>query len=363
MSDAHGQPLQRDQLPFTALKPAHSYARTPPRTFNLISHKPAVLQRFQTIVAEPVAQCPAEGFYHLGHCYVYDACYVLASSLEWIADTVIDLGVADRIKTVLRDVIAGGHQRKLPPSPYKTVLIAKAGAANYGHTLTDILPKLVHIARAGFTAVRLLLPDTMQRFVGLIGAVLAELGVRTLEMEWVAPATLREAEDIYVFSPVALHNTRKSTTFLELRDVLARIYDVRFSASRRLYLRRSPTESRKIANAGDVEALFARWGFQSVYPPDLSLQQQIHLFASASHIAGGLGAGLANVGLAPQSCEVLMIDPGLGDFYFWDFSCLLGQRFNWLFAGPLAGFSFELAQGEYSVGLGELDAALQVMLG
>jgi capsular polysaccharide biosynthesis protein len=243
------------------------------------------------------------------------------------------------------------------------VLIAKAGAANYGHTLSDILPKLVNIGRAGFTAVRLLLPDTMQMFGGLIGDVLAELGVRTLEIEWVAAATLREAEDVYVFSPVALHNTRKSTTFLELHDVLARIYDVRFSASRRFYLRRSEAERRKMANAAEVDAVFARRGFEPVYPPDLPLQQQIHLFAAASHIAGGLGAGLANIGFAPPECEVVMIDPGLGDFYFWDFACLMGQRFNWVFSGPLAGYSTELAQGDYTVGLGALDAALGALLG
>jgi hypothetical protein len=353
-----GRQLQRADLPFTELKPAHSYGRTPPRLFNLHSADAGLLRGFEAQVAEPAAQCPAEGFTHFDHCYIYEACYVLAPSLEWMADSVIDYGVAEVVKPVLQDVIRGGHHRQLAPSPHKTVLIAKAGASNYGHVLTDILPKLITIGRAGFTAVRLLLPEEMRLFAGLIGDVLAHLGVQVLEIEWIVLATLHEARDVYVMSPVARHNTRKSGTFLELRYVLATIYGVAFQRDRRLYIRRSPADKRQLTNAAAVEAAFVRRGYDSIYPPDLSLAGQIHLFASASHIAGSLGAGMANIGFAPPGCEVTMLDPGIGDFYFWDLACLAGLGFNWVFSGPLVGYTVEMSLGDYGGDLSALEQAL-----
>ena len=207
---------------------------------------------------------------------------------------------------------------------------------------------------------RLLLPAEMRRFGRLATDVLAHLGVQS-ELEFVARATLHEAEDIHCFSAVARHNARKSSSFVELMDVVASAYGVRRSHSRRLYVRRGPDEHRRLANTAAVEAVFERHGYEGVFPADLPLEGQIHLFASASHVAGPLGAGLANIGFAPPECEVMMIDPGLGDYYFWDLSCVLQQRFTWLFAGPLRGYSPELAAGEYAMDAAVLETCLGAM--
>ncbi len=349
-------------MPFTELKPPHSYGRTPPNLFNLQGTNDASLRAFYYIFCHERVACPAEGYTVLDHCYIYDGCHVMTPDLEWVPDTVTDYGIAEVIKPVIQGVIQGRHHRNLDPSPFKTVVIAKAGASNYGHVLTDILPKLVNIARAGLPAIRLLLPTAMQHFAGLISALLAQAGVQA-ELEFHALATLKEARDVYLFSPVGQHNTRKSTTFLELADRLAALYNIRLERTRRIYVRRGPSDTRTLQDGQGVEALFVQRGYESVYPADLPLEQQIRLFASASHIAGAMGAGMANIGWAPPGCDVLMIDPGIGDFYFWDFSCLLSQRFNWLFAAPLTGYTPELAKNDYVVDLQLLGATLKSLYG
>ena len=347
---------------FTPLKPPHSYARTPPNLFNLRGTDDARLRAFYHLIAQESVACPAEGYTVHDHCYVYDGCFVMTPDLEWVPDTVVDYGIAETIKPVIQDVIRGRHHRALAPSPFPTVVIAKAGADNYGHVLTDILPKLVNIGRAGLPAIRLLLPTGMRHFGDLVAALLAHAGVRA-ELEWHAPATLVEARDVTVFSPVGRHNARKSTTFLELADVLCSLYGIQMERRRRLFVRRGPNDLRNLQNGGAVEAAFARHGFESVYPAELPLPEQIRLFASASHVAGAMGAGLANMGWAPPGCEVLMIDPGVGDFYFWDFGCLLSQRFDWLFAAPLRGYAPDIAQNNYDVDPDLLGTTLRSVYG
>ena len=345
---------------FTQLRAAHAYARTPPNLFNLRGADRSGLGAFYRTVGQAAVDCPAEGFVLYDHCYVYDGCYVMDPALDWVPDTVIDYGIADTIKPVIQGVIRGRHHRKLDASPLRTVVIAKAGADNYGHTLTDILPKLVNVARSGLTAIRLLLPTGMQHFAGLVTAVLARAGVRA-ELEFHAPATLVEAEGVHVFSAVAKHNTRKSATFLEFADMVCALYGITKERSRRIYVRRGAGDHRSLQPSAAVEALFARHGFEALHPAGLGVEGQVRLFASASHVAGPMGAGMANIGWAPPACDIFMVDPGIGDFYFWDLSCLLQQRFNWLFAAPYRGYSPDLSQDDFAVDLELLGATLRLV--
>ena len=349
-------------MPFTELKPPHSYRRTPPNLFNLQSADEAALRAAYYLFAHESVECPAEGYTVHEHCYIYDGCFVMDPAMEWVPDTVADYGIAETIKPVLQGVIRGRHQRMLDPSPLATVMIAKAGADNYGHTLTDILPKLVNIGRSGLSAIRLILPTGMQHFAGLVSGLLKHQGIAA-ELDFHAPATLLEARDIYVFSATSRHNTRKSTTFLELADMLCALYGIPMERSRRIYVRRGPDDIRSLGRAAAVEAAFAAHGFEAIFPASLSLEDQIRLFASASHVAGGMGAGMANIGWAPPGCDVLMIDPGIGDFYYWDFCCLLQHRFNWLFAAPLRGYSHGLAHDTFDVDPDLLGATLRSLYG
>jgi capsular polysaccharide biosynthesis protein len=60
----------------------------------------------------------------------------------------------------------------------------------------------------------------------------------------------------------------------------------------RVYLARR--RGRNIVNAAEVEAVFIEHGFTSVDPAGLTFEQQVRLFAGATHVAGPVGAAFAS---------------------------------------------------------------------
>lgn len=79
--------------------------------------------------------------------------------------------------------------------------------------------------------------------------------------------------------------------------------------TRRLYVTRTDTKKRRIANEGELMPLLAARGFASVAPGLLPLADQAALFAGAEAIVGAHGAGLTNILFAPHSARVVEIFP------------------------------------------------------
>ena len=347
---------------FVALKPAHSYPRFAPNLLNLVSVAPERLASFLHIVAQTEAQCPAEGLFYLEKCYVYEGKHVLSEAGDWLPSSVTDLGIADQLRATILGVARDGHVLPLEKHADPTVIIAKAGSSNYGHVFAEMLPKLMTLKRLGLPRFRLLLPADMDFVTAVIVDVVRALGL-VVDIRMFGPAELVQAAAVYVMSPMSQHDSRKSTTFLELRSLLAHAYGCKYERNRRFLITRGGRDSRKLVGAEQVEAIFGRHGFEPIHPLSLSIPDQIRLFSSASHIAGALGAGLSNIAFAPEGCEVLMMDPGLGDFFFWDFSCLVKQRFTWLFTGRFQGYSEALAASDFAIDEQILDVNLRSVYG
>lgn len=337
-----------------------SYSRIPPFLFNSFANRKDVLQNFYTVVSQREVICPAEGYYRFSKCFAYDGAYILTEQNGWFAPSVVNYGIAGGIEAGLQDLAAKGEVRRLDAPPIPVVMIAQAGYANYGHVLTDMLPKLINVKNAGLVTIYLLLPEAMRRIAPMIADLTRHIGI-TAEIGFAPPGSLIAVQDAHVFSAVSEHDSRKSPTFLALRDALFSLYAIRPERQRRLYVRRGERDIRKITNAQQVQDIFAERGHTPIFPPDLGIVDQIRLFATASDIAGPLGAGLANIAFAPEGCNVVMIDPGLIDYYFWDFACLLRQRFSWFFAGEIRGWGQAFSEADYAVNPARLRACLDVL--
>jgi capsular polysaccharide biosynthesis protein len=161
---------------------------------------------------------------------------------------------------------------------------------------------------------------------------------------------IRVRELIYP-GPISLHNARKSRTLLRFADRLHRVLATSDGSisSKRLYISREGMANRNMENEAEIRSCFEAHGYVSVHPERMTLREQASLFAAATHIAGPLGAGLANTVFAPEQAEILMIDPGMYDFFFWDLACLRKQRFSWHFSAPLAPFDVGRLHGNYTV--------------
>jgi capsular polysaccharide biosynthesis protein len=167
------------------------------------------------------------------------------------------------------------------------------------------------------------------------------------EFRIAAPEELLRFEQAALLTPVALYSRRKSAALRELRELLLTAYGT--GGSRRLFVTRKPREKRTIANVASVESIFAGCGFEIVHPRRLTVAEQVRLFSQASHIAGPVGAGMANMLFAPNSAEILLIDPGLCDFFFWDAANLIGQPFHWHFASAPGRFDRSLVERAFHV--------------
>lgn len=91
--------------------------------------------------------------------------------------------------------------------------------------------------------------------------------------------------------------------------------------TRKLYLTRSGTVRRRLLNEEAVTAWFVRRGFEVVAPESHSVQEQVALFAQASHIAGPAGGAMTGMLFAAPGAKLTMlysryVVQGGGDLYF-----------------------------------------------
>ncbi len=335
------------------LHPAHTYRRAPPALAGCWCPDPDLLAYFYNIVRQRDAACPAEYLLRLDRAHVFEGQFVLTADGAWLAPSVADWPGAEAARPGLLQRVRDGDAARLDPGSRPTVVIAKAGAQNYGHTIVEILPKLVNLGRSGLRDVRLLLPEGMAGFTPIITTLLARLGIRA-ELAFEPPHRLTEVRDLAYVGPVSQHNTRKSETLLAWRDAVRSCLGVAPRPSRRFYVERPGAEQRSLSNAAEARAILEAHGFETVHPAAMGFADQVALFAQASHVAGPLGAGLSNILFAPAECRVTMIDPGLADYFFWDLAALAGQPFTWLFTGPVSHYSSKLATERYAVDLNAL---------
>ncbi|MBV1758114.1 MAG: glycosyltransferase family 61 protein [Dethiosulfatibacter sp.] len=63
----------------------------------------------------------------------------------------------------------------------------------------------------------------------------------------------------------------------------------------KLFISRKSSFLQRLSNETDVASLFKSYGFKVVYPEELSLKEQVELFANAGIVAGTTGAALTNI--------------------------------------------------------------------
>ena len=339
------------------LRDAASYARSPPNLFQFAAAAKPMQRAACAVFAQEEVACPAEGLVRLRGVHVFLAKHLWHDG-ALLPDSMIDHAEPARLGALVAGRVAAGAFEEHRAGDRTDVLFAKEGAGNWGHLLADIAPKLLNLARAGLGPVRLHVPANGGVFLPVLADLAARLGLDA-EFRVAARGELARFEEAVFLTPVARHGTRKSTGLRELRALLLAAYGS--AGARRLFVARPPPTKRAIANHAEIAALFAGCGFTIVDPGRLGHAEQVRLFAQATHVAGSVGAGMANLLFAPATAEILLIDPGLCDFYFWDAANLIGQRFHWHFAGPVREYAPALARDPFRVDPAALLATLRTL--
>jgi tetratricopeptide (TPR) repeat protein len=79
------------------------------------------------------------------------------------------------------------------------------------------------------------------------------------------------------------------------------------SQKRRIYISRKNTSYRKLANEDDVFEEIKRYGFEIVFPEQMSVMEQINLFQSAEWIVSPHGSALINVIYCEPGVKILIL--------------------------------------------------------
>jgi capsular polysaccharide biosynthesis protein len=206
-------------------------------------------------------------------------------------------------------------------------VLTTRGSENYYHFLTDVLPRLELMRRAGVE------PDAylVNRSTRFQRDLLDHLGLtadRCLGEEKYPHVRAGEL----VVSSLPDDDLRTPPWIVPwLRAQF--LPDDRRSPHRRLYVSRGAVRhTRRVENEAELVAALQPMGFEVIDPGALSPADQVRAFAEAEYIVGPHGAGLTNLAFAPPGAAVVeLFAPDYVNECFWALaSTVEGLRYRYL---------------------------------
>ena len=127
----------------------------------------------------------------------------------------------------------------------------------------------------------------------------------------------------------------------------------------RLYVARGAAPRRRVTNEFEVEKLLATYGFQSINPGVMTVDEQVELFASASIVVGPHGAGLTNaIFMAPGGAVVELTHTKRVVWTYHEVACAAGHAYACI-VGEFSGDTDEPLFGDLEVDLEALEIAIR----
>jgi capsular polysaccharide biosynthesis protein len=206
-------------------------------------------------------------------------------------------------------------------------VLTTRGADNYYHFLTDVLPRLELLDRAGATPDRYLV-DRGTRFQR---ELLDQLGLTEDRcLQSVEHPHVRARELIVPSLPDA---DLKTPPWIVpwLRDKF--LPSDLAPPHRRLYLGRgNKRHTRRVTNEAELLAALEPLGFESIDPGTLSAAEQVRAFAEAELVVGAHGAALTNIAFCPDGAGVIeLFPPDYVNVCYWALACTMPRlRYRYL---------------------------------
>jgi len=213
---------------------------------------------------------------------------------------------------------------------YYSLLLRSCWSGNYYHWLVNVLQRLYRVLERLPDDVTFITPSPLRPYQ------LETLRILGIERR-LAPFRPTEVWkfDVLFFSPpVALSAHHLPEALHWLRSRLMHAYCIsneRDKPGRRLFISREKAQNRRIVNMDELRPVLERHGFDIVLAEELSLREQIELFAKANAIIAPHGAGLTNMLFARSDTVIIEI---FGDqavhYAYWTMSEALGYSYYYL---------------------------------
>lgn len=240
-----------------------------------------------------------DGHYGLGReLTLFDADGRLLADSVPIERRVHEAGVCEALEQ--RFAACAGRIRAVDGEPI--LLASTPWPDNYYHFLFEAVPRLIDgQARLGRPDLRAAIPHTLpfqRQLLDLLGIDRAGL-----LPTWDGATRYATA---FLPSRPSHSDAISAEVAALLRGRLLPAPSAATSPRRRLYVSRADSPSRPVVNEDAVMAALARLGFAAVRPGELTVAEQIRLFAEAEIVIGPHGAGLTNAVFCPPGA--LLVD-------------------------------------------------------
>lgn len=199
---------------------------------------------------------------------------------------------------------------RLPDGPVRTVsqpAVLLGGNANYYHHIMDHLSRLATLQALGV--------DTKDA-VFIVGSQLLPFQQELLELVGIPPERWLQAspEDNLVFRTLIAPGpplmggvafSPRIASWARSQLVLPRGIQ---GPPVRLYVSRARAKLRRVVNEAELTQWLAQEGYTIIYPEEMTVAQQIDLYARASHVVAPGGAALTNMIFMPAGARVVMLN-------------------------------------------------------
>lgn len=221
----------------------------------------------------------------------------------------------------------------------KYLLVTDSWSSGHFHWFTEVLPKMIAVEPQASEFV-LFLPDTP--YVRSIGIESLELvGVRFADIVWMRDDEFYRVPDLYYLTRIAAPGQVNDGLMEELNR---RLLGGRRPGTKRYYISRSEARIRKVLNEVELEPVLRGFGFETVRPENLSLREQIDMFAECESLIGIHGAGLTNCLFMPSGGNVVELRKREPNYGYWHLSDSIGHKYFYYHGVPDSDLSL-IGQG------------------
>jgi Glycosyltransferase 61 len=280
------------------------------------------------------------------HRYLYDSVRGPGAA-EWFGYSLLDNEILTR------------EVRDIPDRDEHIVVLGAQSNANYSHWLIESAARAAMFRPFDDGSWLYLTPEMepwQRQALELVG--LSE--DRVLEVD--SPGLTRFGAVVAV--------TRGLTKIQELNptaiDALAALAP-KVADRRRLYISRAQAKVRRITNEFEVAEFFAGYGFETVHPQLLAVEEQVRLFAGAEIVAGSHGSGNSGVIFSPPGTVVIELQAeqfGIGGIdYLWNLCAVRSHRFAQIVCRHTPGMDhLSETHRDVTIDLPHLDRTLSPLL-
>lgn len=233
------------------------------------------------------------------------------------------------------------------------------GGTNYYHWLHDVILKIQRVQPHLPPDTQFIVPAALKPFQR---ATLALLGLTEKRLRYYGGHTPWTLETLYVAVPYPKPLLETAPPLEWLRDQSRAAFGATPPAQphRRLFLSRVADGHYCAVNEAELVAGLADLNFEVCRPWELTLAEQVALFAQAEVIVG-TGTGLCNMVFASPGAKIVQWqDPTHFVYALWTLSEALGHHYHYFYADPIANPHSPL--NNFHVPLPKLRATLAALL-